>query len=208
MGRLLRIFWSQLRDLSLADLLVVLRRSFFKNDLILVYAMELSEFSTNDLETKMNSIRKGEFADLENAKRSVQIPPWEFRCNEYDGVTDFFIATKDDSVQHISWIYYGKDPNRILQLQESDAEVKYCLTLPEFRGQGLYPRTLRKIAGYLHQKMLKRVFICVNAENVSSVKGIEKAGFKRLCKVRLRKVAGIQYSKKLIVPKVNHDRDF
>ena len=207
MGRLLKIFWSQLRDLSLADLLVVLRRSFFKNDPILVYAMELSEFSTNDLETKMNSVRKGEVADLENAKRCVQIPPWEFLCNEYDGVTDFFIATKDDSVQHISWIYYGKDPNRILQLQEGDAEVKYCLTLPEFRGQGLYPLTLWKIAEYLHQKMLRRVFICVHEENESSVRGIEKAGFKRLGKVRLRKVAGIQFSKKLIVPEVHYDRN-
>ena len=208
MGRLLKIFWSQLRDQPLADLLVVLRRSFFKNDLIIVYAMELSEFSTNDLETKVNSIRKGEVADLENAKRSVQTPPWEFHCNEYDGVSDFFVAVQSESVQHISWIYYEKDPNRILQLQDDEAEVKYCLTIPEFRGQGLYPRTLRKIAGYLHQKMLKRAFICVNEENVSSVKGIEKAGFKRLGKVRLRKVAGIQYSKKLTTPKVNHDRDF
>lgn len=50
-----------------------------------------------------------------------------------------------------------------------------CFTLPEYRGRGLYPNMLQKIATDID----KKIVIYVASNNYSSIKGIEKAGFKR-----------------------------
>ena len=90
--------------------------------------------------------------------------PWEFQCYHYDGVKDFFIVLNNEVLQHISWIYYRNDPNRFIKLGSNEAEIKYCLTLPPFRGQGMYPKVLKTIACYLKEKGYHRVFICINID--------------------------------------------
>lgn len=62
-----------------------------------------------------------------------------------------------------------------------------CVTVPEFRGQGLYGRALHSIVG--HPVYQDGVFyMSVNAHNASSIRGIEKAGFRLVGKVRKTKL--------------------
>lgn len=59
-----------------------------------------------------------------------------------------------------------------------------CYTNPNYRGQSIYPTMIGKIAGeLLTDKNNETVFIIVDYDNVSSIKGIEKAGFKLYAKV-------------------------
>jgi RimJ/RimL family protein N-acetyltransferase len=198
MGRLLKILWSQMKGLSPGDFLAVMRDSLLKNDPILVYGLNLSKLSETTMRNSTISVRPGRIEDLEESRKSMDGPlPWEFQCDQYDGVKDFFVACEGKQIRHISWIYHHDDPNRILRLDQKDAEIKYCLTLPGFRGQGLYPRVLEAVAHHLRSKGANNVFICVHEENRSSVKGIEKAGFKRVGSLRLRKVMGFQVSRRL-----------
>jgi RimJ/RimL family protein N-acetyltransferase len=138
---------------------------------------------------------RGSLDELEAIASDLAALPWEFMCHRYDGVRDFFVVKSAGVVQHISWIYYRGDPNRILHLEMGDAEVKYALTLPAFRGKGLYPATLNSIASFLAKRSFSRLFVSVHHHNASSISGIEKAGFRRVGETRLRKMFGIQISR-------------
>ena len=145
----------------------------------------------------LGGIVKGEVADLQHARHGMKTPPWEFSCDLYDQVKDFFIyKDKGGAIGHISWVYYRNDPNRIIRLGLHEGEIKYSLTLEPYRGKNLYPLTLIQIQKYLRGKGYRRVFICVEERNLPSIRGIEKAGFKTISRLQLIKVMGIQLSKK------------
>lgn len=62
-----------------------------------------------------------------------------------------------------------------------------CVTAPQFRGQGLYGKTLTYITG--HPMYRDGVFyMSVNEHNAASIRGIEKAGFRRVGKIRKTKI--------------------
>jgi hypothetical protein len=129
--------------------------ALFKSQSILIYRISLRDANPADLGGHCGvSIVKGERADLERARRSPGRVPWEFMCDVYDGVRDFFIFRDPENatVAHISWLYYRGDPNQILLLGDKDCEVKFCLTLPEYRGRGLYAMALRVIQQYLKMR--------------------------------------------------------
>ncbi len=201
--RLLRVARSQLHSLSFAEFLAAAGRSLFRNDPILVYVKELDR--PDAAQRGRVRIEKGCIEELEATASALDRPPWEFQCHRYDGVSDFFVVKSGTVFQHISWIYYWNDPNRILSLGKEDAEVKYCLTLPAFRGRGLYPATLRSIASFLRKRSFRRLFICVHRDNAPSIAGIEKAGFSREAEIRLRKALGIQISTPFTPKEVQDD---
>ena len=196
-ARNIKIFVSQIRNQSIAGTLLLFIKSLFKKERISIYAKELEAENGAKLYSGVDSfIGKGNLDEIEQARKSIQPSTWEFCCDLYDGVKDFFVYKKNGTIGHISWIYYKNDPNRILDLGTDEGEIKYSLTLPQFRGKGIYPATLLRIQQYLKEKGYKRVFICVKEDNLPSVKGIEKAGFKFVTGIDLIKIAGIQLSKR------------
>jgi GNAT superfamily N-acetyltransferase len=203
MARLIKILISQFKELSLSEFIFLLSRSFYYCDPILIY---MREIKNNNLNIKQELdgfiIEKGEISDLENMRGSLNPLPWEFQCHQFDNVEDFFIARNNDGIQHISWIYYHNNHNRILSLGANEAEVKFCLTLPAARGLGVYPKVINSIAQFLHQKGINRIFMCVHEENQPSIRGIEKAGFHRVGKIQLSKILGFQVSKRFDTPEV------
>jgi RimJ/RimL family protein N-acetyltransferase len=204
LGRLLKIAQNQLRNLSFTEFIETMQKSCFRNDPTLIYATELEPSdATESNRSEEVEIIKGNREFLEQLIEGFHPLPWELQCHRYDGVKDFFLAwNRLEGIQHISWIYYQSDPNRILCLGEREAEVKYALTLPRFRGRGLYPRTLKAICGYLAGRGYRRLFICVHKDNTASIRGIERAGFKRVGQIQLRKIMGLQVSKRFMLQEV------
>jgi RimJ/RimL family protein N-acetyltransferase len=185
-----------MRERPLFEIALVLAGALFKRESIVIYRRELEGSVGPANRPGEGDIARGNAGDLETLRQRPGPVPWEFCCDRLDGVTDFFVGRSNGSIGHISWIYYRKDPNRIIDLAPDEAEIKYSLTLPEFRGQGLYPATLGRIREFLRKKGYKRVFICVRADNRSSLRGIEKAGFQRTAKIRLVKIMGVQVSRR------------
>ncbi|MCD6305601.1 MAG: peptidoglycan bridge formation glycyltransferase FemA/FemB family protein [Deltaproteobacteria bacterium] len=178
---------------------VFIRDFLFRHKTILIYKLNIpSLYEIKEQPLHQGVIRKGCLSELSAVRKHSAALPWEFSCHRFDGVTDFFIAIVKGQIQHISWIYYQGDPNRFIQLGPRDAEIKYSLTLPEFRGRGLYAQALKAISRHLIQKGFRNIFICVDAANQASIRGIEKAGFVYLTKIRLRKILGVQLSKKYV----------
>ena len=200
--RLGNIARSRFNELTIKDFIKLTAVSLFRNDSIIVYALDLSKIGEDSQDRcKEFTIRKGNLLEIGRLRNSQKFAYWEFNCDKYDGVKDFYISIYNESLQHISWIYYRKDPNRILRLGKYDAEIKYCLTLPEYRGRGIYPMILTSIASYLRAKGFRNLFICVEKNNIASIRGIEKAGFQALRTIKLIKLFGIQLSRKLDVDK-------
>ena len=197
--RYVSVFKSRIRNQSVPEIAALLLQFIFKNDRILIYVKELDSdisFSSGAQSNGYKQIVKGDSGDLEILRRNMTQVPWEFMCNLYDGVKDFFIYKDDGVIGHISWVYYRGDPNRIIDLAVDEGEIKYALTLPQFRGRGIYPAALIRIQRFLQENGCKRIFICVKEDNRPSIRGIEKAGFKFLTKIDLLKVLGIQLSKR------------
>jgi RimJ/RimL family protein N-acetyltransferase len=58
--------------------------------------------------------------------------------------------------------------------------ISHCVTLPEFRGLGLYPAMLSYIAHTLCSQGAERFFIDCSDWNLSSIQGIKKVGFQKI----------------------------
>jgi len=192
-SRPVRIARSQLLEHGFSGFVFVVLKSLLKVERILIFGRELDHDIVESRSNEVSgSIKKGEAAELENIRTHTSC--WEFSCDLYDGVKDFFIYKNAEPIVHISWIYYKGDPNRLIDLRVDEGEIKYSLTLPPFRGKGIYAAVLTRIQGYLKENGYKRVFICVREDNLSSIKGIEKAGFTFITKIKLIKIMGVQVS--------------
>lgn len=183
------------RSLSFPELIVFLWTSLFKNERILIYCKSLQNPDISDKKKSVLPIVKGELTDLDGRKHLERLV-WEFQCHLYDRVRDFFLYKENGTIGHISWLYYREDPNRMLRLGEKECEIKFCLTLPKFRGKGLYPAALQTIQQYLKEQGYRRCFICVNDDNLASIRGIEKSGFTLAGRMRVCKAFGFQISRR------------
>jgi GNAT superfamily N-acetyltransferase len=197
--RNMRILMSRAKTLPLRDLAVLSMRAAFKTENVLVYCKDLDSPCCDPQKAQRSFMNIGKCAmsDLGILRNNMSNPSWEFLCDIYDGVKDCFVF-KDHhgTINHISWLYYKGDPNRILRLGPKDVEIKYSLTLPNFRGKGIYTRTLIAIQGYVKAAGYRKVFISVDQHNLPSRRGIEKAGFMYVGRLKLIKFAGIQINKR------------
>jgi ribosomal protein S18 acetylase RimI-like enzyme len=77
-----------------------------------------------------------------------------------------------------------------MRLKEDEAFIHYCETAPEARRNNIYPYVLTKIVDDFKDR--KKIFVSVNAKNVASMKGVEKAGFREAKRWKLLVVLGIR----------------
>ena len=66
-----------------------------------------------------------------------------------------------------------------------------AFTFPEYRGQNLYPAILNRILTHSCQKELQRALIFVLDDNVASIRGVQKAGFREFQRVTYRSLLGL-----------------
>ena len=194
-GRAIFILKDRFRNLSILELIPLLWLFLFKSERRLVYCISLQKSDAVDRnESSPFPIVKGELADLERARKQLKRVPWEFNCDLYDGVKDFFVfrGTESGAIRHISWIYYKGHPNRTLRLGDKECEITNCLTLPEYRGKGLYPAALRAIQRYVKERGYETCFIYTRDDNLPSIRGIEKSGFHFVGQAFLLKIFGFQ----------------
>lgn len=67
------------------------------------------------------------------------------------------------------------------------------MTLPEFRGRGLYTNALRYLIKNIDKTSARSVYIAVDPNNTPSVKGIQSAGFSPFLFMSRRKILGFVF---------------
>ncbi|MFA6174992.1 MAG: GNAT family N-acetyltransferase [Phycisphaerae bacterium] len=64
-----------------------------------------------------------------------------------------------------------------LNLEPDEACIYHCFTSPVYRGMNIYSAVLKYISKECFAEGIKKIYICCNAKNIASQKGILKAGF-------------------------------
>jgi len=98
---------------------------------------------------------------------------------------EYFI--KDDgSYIHKSFVF---NKLHVLKLiGKTGPAIGDCVTVPAYKGRSIYPFVINHLAGeMLRKKESEEVFIIVNSNNASSIRGIEKAGFKLFKKIKAKR---------------------
>jgi hypothetical protein len=93
----------------------------------------------------------------------------------------------NNELAHTTWLF----KNKLLtnQLGEKNVfTVGDSLTNEKFRGKGIYPYVLR----YISMEAERPVIIYVDESNISSIKGIEKAGFIKKYSFSMLRLLGIK----------------
>jgi hypothetical protein len=101
------------------------------------------------------------------------------------GKKKYFI-TENGVLVHSSSLY---DKLNILRLiKKNGPAIGDCFTNPDYRGKSIYPFVISYISNkVLIENKIMEVYIIVNSDNRSSIRGIEKAGFKKFVSIKARR---------------------
>lgn len=97
-----------------------------------------------------------------------------------------FFIVDNGRIIHQSFLFKKLFLLRIIN--KKGPAIGECSTIPEYKGKSIYPFVINHIA---HEELVnhrhKEIFIIVNSDNISSIKGIEKAGFRLHTKIKAKR---------------------
>jgi RimJ/RimL family protein N-acetyltransferase len=111
------------------------------------------------------------------------------------------VILKDDIVVHRSLVRtfgYGRveGDKRSLSILSGQIYIHYCRTLKDHEGKGLYTQMLRTILKINRENPgFREALITCNQENIPSIKGILRAGFRYKSSLFVLSFAGGRYGK-------------
>jgi predicted acetyltransferase len=88
-----------------------------------------------------------------------------------------FAVTDNKKVIHTSFVQFKSRYKKLIHESHETPLIGNCWTDNNYRGQGLYPKTIQLAAESLFVSGYKRVLISCAVNNIASIKGIEKAQF-------------------------------
>jgi RimJ/RimL family protein N-acetyltransferase len=108
----------------------------------------------------------------------------------------YFITHNGISV-HTSFLY--SKVYLLKLIKKSGPTIGDCYTHPDYRGKSIFPFVINYIAKeiFLENKRTE-VFIVVNKDNLNSIKGIEKAGFRKYASIQTKRWLWFYFDKNII----------
>lgn len=100
--------------------------------------------------------------------------------DELRGDAVMLAALDEGKVASYAFIVFKSFYKRVLGEADATPIICNCATLPEYRGQGVYPLLLEAACRHLAASGFTRVIITCAPDNLSSMRGIEKAGFRKV----------------------------
>jgi RimJ/RimL family protein N-acetyltransferase len=86
----------------------------------------------------------------------------------------------EGELAHVSWVLtpalQARLPFATLALAPDEVELGNCVTLPRFKGRGLYPLAIALLSRQAFDAGARRVLMVTARHNAASARGIEKAG--------------------------------
>lgn len=103
-----------------------------------------------------------------------------------------FAVVEGNDILSFFWVMTGRryvpELRLNFKLTQQQAWMYNAVTVSNARGKGLYSRVIRHIEDTLSKEGFEEFFIDVNKRNSSSIKGIAKAGFRKIAEIRRHKV--------------------
>ncbi|MCA0350300.1 MAG: hypothetical protein LCH35_13690 [Bacteroidetes bacterium] len=112
---------------------------------------------------------------------------------------EYFIKVEGKKV-HQSYLFKSIDILKLIH--KKGPVIGECATISEFKGKSIYPYVINYIAKKeLFEKKTDEVFITVNANNLASIKGIEKAGFTLKSSIKAKRFLVFYFQKQIKIYK-------
>ena len=113
-----------------------------------------------------------------------------------------FIGSIENEIVFYAWISilkaYIPEIDTYINLTNNEAYIYNVRTLKKYRRNGIAAYAYHKILGYCKDSGFTKALISVCGNNISSVKSIEKAGFKRTKEIKYTRILGFKtYSEKI-----------
>jgi len=143
-------------------------------------------------------------ASKEDMEEVLRISRSESRESVYDlmqrkwfyesGFHDCYVARTADTNDpcHIQWLVSSADDHvvsrgfrsRFPRLREGEVLIDNVFTFEKHRGKRIMPSVMVELSQMARRKGFKRMLTYVREDNISSLKGFERAGFKKFEKMR------------------------
>ena len=113
----------------------------------------------------------------------------------------YYYVTDDDKIVHASYLFDNVFLLRLIG--KRGPVIGDCFTNKQYRGQSIYPLVINSIAKETLESGVNELFIIVDQNNISSIKGIEKAGFEKLVSIRATRWLWFYFKKQIVYFKPN-----
>lgn len=118
----------------------------------------------------------------------------------FDRSDECYISEVEGKAVHYSWVrtrdnMYIGDARRKINFTEDQFWIFDCRTHESARGLGIYPLTLTRILSLKKEEGKQEGFIDVANDNIPSIKGIEKTGFRLHKTLTTQRIFGNFYLK-------------
>jgi RimJ/RimL family protein N-acetyltransferase len=128
---------------------------------------------------RVHKIDKNNFEEQKNITllESLYHGEIETYINGIKADSILFAITDGKNVIHTSFVQFKSRYKEIIHELHETPLIGNCWTDNQYRGKGLYPKTIYLAAVSLFNSGYKRVLISCAVNNIASIKGIEKAKF-------------------------------
>lgn len=133
-------------------------------------------------------IQKGE-GPLEYSGKKLSFP-----LNFESDISSYVIRQKSVLI-HKSKIFKSSRLLKSFGFSNPFITIGDCLTDEAYKGQGIYPAVLSHIIK--DHSAEKAIFMLVSPDNIPSIRGIEKAGFKKIARLECLKIGPFYFNKKI-----------
>lgn len=114
-----------------------------------------------------------------------------------DNGGEMFLAFSKGQLAHIAWLLYSPgicEASHSVKIKQDEAYISSCYTHHRLRGRNIYPAVLQHILEYATARNVDTYFISTDSSNIASIKGIEKAGFSFVGKLRIFRLFGKKFN--------------
>ncbi|WP_026944772.1 hypothetical protein [Algoriphagus marincola] len=125
---------------------------------------------------------------------SPTVKELEFQLS-FDSKNHSYKIKEHGEIIHRSNIYFNSHLLRAFDFDQPMITIGDCVTIDAYKGQGIYPWVITEI---VKEHLLKsHIYMLVSPQNIPSIKGIQKAGLRKLARIRCLKIGPVYLGKKL-----------
>ncbi len=123
-------------------------------------------------------VRQGTLSELVRYRRQQPGLPRQFYMDYTHGFDRHYLGLVDGRIGHITWVVTTANDPLQMRLGPEDVMLDGVYTLAEFRGRGLLSAVERVILDDAKGEGRRHAYTHVSHDNVASLRGVLKTGFR------------------------------